>query len=84
MKRKYVTPVIEVEHYELTQAVASCETKVGFADQNCARVDPDVPGSIKDFIEFGYWSDKCEVSPEGMDDFDGVCYHTSAGALFVS
>lgn len=85
MKKKYVTPMIAVEHYELTQAIASCATKIGFLDSACVLKDPDATWELKDLAGVGFFNaGKCEIYPEGMDEADGACYHTNANAAFNS
>lgn len=85
MKKKYIAPLIAVEHYELTQAIASCETKIGFLDSDCVKKDPDSTNQMKDLAWSGYFVEgSCEDYPYGMDGTDKICYHTNANAAFSS
>ena len=85
MKKRYVTPIITVEHYELTQSIAACETKIGFLDSDCVKNDPDATNQMKDLAWVGFFTDgSCEVYPEGMDGSDSICYHTNTNATFNS
>lgn len=85
MKKRYVTPIITVEHYELTQSIAACETKIGFLDSNCVENDPDATDQMKDLAGVGFFTDgSCEVYPKGMDGWDSICYHTNTNAAFNS
>ena len=85
MKKKYVTPMIAVEHYELTQSIASCATKIGFLDSGCVLKDPDATFKMKDLAKTGTFAvDHCSDPAIGMDEYDSICYHTNASAAFNS
>lgn len=86
MKRKYVVPVISIEHYELTQSIASCATKIGFKNSECVKNDPDAPAGMKDIAHEGYFiSLACtEEWVENKNNYDIICYHTNAQAAFTS
>lgn len=86
MKKKYSTPVVAVEYYQLTQAIAACATKIGFSSSDCVKNDPDATNKMKDLAWSGFFtdSDNCYNYPEGMDEFDSICYHTNANAAFNS
>lgn len=84
MKKQYVKPMIAVEYYELTQAIAACDIKIGFLDSKCVLKDPDANHYMKDFANIGMFIEKCDISGEGMGDQDGICYHTNANAAFNS
>lgn len=85
MKKAYVTPVVTIEHYELTQAIAACATKIGFLDSNCVKNDPDATRQMKDLAWSGFFTEgKCNISSIGMDTGDKICYHTNASAAFSS
>lgn len=86
MKLKYEKPLIAVEQYALSQAIASCPTQVGFNNNVCLASDEDVPVEIRDAAQYGLFGDgRCELPAIGMgDNFDGVCYHTNVSLLFCS
>lgn len=86
MKKEYVTPEIAIEHYEVTQAIASCVTKIGLLSSDCVKNDPDATTDMKDFAGVGLFTDEggCETSAIGMDEYDSICYHTNASAAFSS
>lgn len=86
MKKRYVTPIITVEHYELTQSIAACKTKIGFLDSDCVKNDPDATNQMKDLAWSGFFTDfqSCVEYPKGWDEFDKICYHTNANAAFNS
>lgn len=85
MKLKYEKPMLAVEYYRLTQAIASCVTKIGFMDSECVIEDPDATWQMKDFALSGYFnSGYCRDAAEGMDGYDGICYHTNANSAFNS
>lgn len=87
MKKSYVAPMIAIEHYELTQAIAACSgMKIGFSDSACVMADDDPTNQFKSLAyEKGYFSDGCSVAPEyGQELTDGYCYHTNASSAFTS
>lgn len=85
MKKKYVSPMVSLERYELTQTIAGCQTKIGFLDSECVKKDPDSTNKMKDLAWDNYFVEGyCEAYPIGMDDYDSICYHTNANAAFNS
>ena len=78
-------PLVSVERYELTQAIASCKTKIGFLNSECVEKDPDATPQMKDFAAVGWFNEGyCGESAVGMDGYDSICYHTNANAAFNS
>lgn len=84
MKLKYEKPLIAVEHYELSQAIAACEIAVGFYNDECIAQDKDVPEEVRDLAKYTYFFDACDLPVKDMEITDKVCYHTSASTLFGS
>lgn len=86
MKKKYVSPMVSLERYELTQTIAGCQTKIGFLDSECVIKDPDSTNQMKDLAYSDYFADSnnCVEVPTGMDKYDSICYHTNANAAFNS
>ena len=85
MKKAYQAPAMAVELFALTQSIASCETKIGFLDSECVLKDPDAPPQMKDYAYIGWFtSGNCVETAVGMDENDGICYHTTANAAFNS
>ena len=86
MKKKYTAPTISIEHYELTQSIASCATKIGFLSSDCVKNDPDATDQMKNLAWSGFFTEqgKCETYAVGMDGYDSICYHTNANAAFNS
>lgn len=86
MKMPYEKPMMAIERYELTQTIASCATKIGFLSSECVKNDPDATNQMKDLAWSGFFTDvnNCDDYPEGMDEFDSICYHTNANAAFSS
>lgn len=85
MKEKYVAPTISIEHYELTQSIAACATKIGAFDSACVSSSPNAPGEMKDLANAFYFSSGyCLNVATGTSGTDGICYHTSANAAFSS
>lgn len=82
--KKYEKPLIAVENYVLSQAIASCEIKIGFVNSTCVLNDVDAPDGCKSLAGIGYFTEVCEFQPEITDPNDGICYHTSANAMFQS
>lgn len=87
MKLKYEKPLIAVEHYALSQAIAACSIQVGYNDNICMANDEDVPPVMQDLAYAGVFGEgRCVPGMEslGCDEYDGVCYHTSVNLLFCS
>lgn len=85
MKKNYVSPMVTIEYYRLTQAIASCATKIGFLDSDCVKKDPDATDHMKDLAYASLFVEgHCLESALGMDGFDKICYHTNANAAFNS
>ena len=85
MKKTYTTPTIVVEHYELTQSIAACATKIGMNDSACVFNDSDSTVQMKDMANgFFFREGFCDFAAIGTDEYDGVCYHTNANAAFTS
>lgn len=85
MKKQYQKPMIAVEHYELTQSIASCSIKIGFLDSICVIKDSDSTPEMRDLaMNFMFTSGKCVNDAIIGSDEDGVCYHTNINAAFSS
>lgn len=85
MKKQYEKPMLAVEYYQLSQSIAACVTKIGFQNSDCVKNDSDATNEMKDLAWVGYFvQGSCDVSPDGMDDYDSICYHTNASAAFNS
>lgn len=84
MKRKYVVPEINIEHYALTQSIAACAVKIGLLDSACVIDDPDATLGMKYLAYDDYFLEGCNEVPEGVDPATGICYHTNAQAAFNS
>lgn len=90
MKMNYEKPLVAVERYELSQAIASCITKIGFTNSTCVIDDRDAPFKMKQYAElFGMFSTDCTVEitttsfAEGVSE-DGICYHSTINSAFTS
>lgn len=85
MKKKYVAPTISFEYYELTQSIAACETNVGFKNSECVASNTSLPDQWRDFASIGWFiSGHCDDYEQGMDENDGICYHTNLAMVFSS
>ena len=87
MKRNYVTPMIAVEYYNLTQSIAACDKKIGFWDRECVLNDADATPQMKAMADAFYFmaEGNCIFQMQtGDDPFTGICYHTNANAAFNS
>lgn len=77
--------MIAVEHYELTQSIASCSLKIGFLNSACVLNDPDSTPEMRNLAAaFMFTSGQCVNAPIVGSDEDGVCYHTNMNAAFSS
>lgn len=91
MKLKYEKPMVAVDRYELTQAIAGCSIKVNSIDRLCFTLDEDVPDKLKSFAMVEGWFvdgtsglSACTVWIKAGDGHDGYCYHTQANGALTS
>ena len=84
MKKTYTVPMIAVEHYELTQAIAACAVKIGATNSQCVIKDDDPDGYMKSLAGAGWFKSCTEEYLIDGEYEDGICYHTSANAAFAS
>lgn len=87
MRKKYIVPLIAVEHYELTQSIAACTVKINATSNSCVLQDVDSTSDMRNLAKFGTFlkgADGCDYYPEGTDKGDGICYHTSTTTAFTS
>ena len=85
MKLKYEKPLIAVEQYSLSQAIAACPTQIGYNDNFCIAEDEDATEYMRNMAAAGYFTEgRCITPGVEMDADDGVCYHTNSGLLFCS
>ena len=86
MKKAYEKPRAAIEYYELSQAIAACETKIGYMNSHCVLEDSDATDQMKDLAQNGWFTSEgsCQESALVVDEFDGICYHTNANAMFSS
>lgn len=95
MKKQYEKPMMAVERYALTQAIAGCVRRIGFYSAECVQKDADATSDMKD-LAWGtdiawFYGEACEfdiafyIGTDGESNGeDGVCYHTNANAAFGS
>lgn len=85
MKMKYEKPMVAVDRYELSQAIAGCSgIKVSLESSACFLNDPDVPAISKAYAANGWFTanGKCSIQTVSGVTYDGICYHTQVnGAL---
>lgn len=85
MKKQYEKPMLAVEYYQLSQSIATCETKINLNTSDCVIKDPDATKQMKDLAYSDYFVEGvCVDYPIGMDGNDSICYHTNASAAFTS
>lgn len=86
MKKQYIKPMLAVEYYELTQAIAACATKFGFMNSACVLNDADATAPMKSLANIGFFTEAggCVLFAVGMDGNDAICYHTNANSAFTS
>ena len=94
LKTKYEKPMVVVDRYALSQAIAGCSIKVGLADRGCFLTDGDVTQQMKSYAYYGWFvdttgSNPCTIRVEAghtysTDGGDGFCYHTNANGALTS
>lgn len=84
MKKQYEKPLIAIEHYELTQSIASCGVKFNFLDKFCVIKDSDATTEMRNLAMKGYFIECTNVPSYGEDNADSICYHTNTNVAFNS
>lgn len=85
MKRKYVVPEINIEHYELTQSIAACGIVIGFVNEECIIESGINDADLQAYAAMGYFKEgSCIMGEPMMEENDGICYNTSTNAIFNS
>ena len=87
MKMKYEKPMVAVDRYELSQAIAGCSgIKVSLESSACVLNDPDVPDITKAYAANGWFTanGKCNIQTVSGVTYDGICFHTQVNGVFPS
>ena len=84
MKMKYAKPMVLVDRYELSQAIASCLVNVQFTNSSCFLNTPGIPAQMKELAATGWFIDGCVIMTEEGTTFDGICIHTAANGAVTS
>ncbi len=87
MKLKYEKPMAIVEDYKLSQSIAACSIQIQSTNSWCFLNDPDTPAEVRAFASENWFIDEANCPdnyPKGMDEYDGLCYHTSMAYMFTS
>lgn len=81
LKKPYEKPMLAIEHYALTQRIATCTVKFGLNDSDCVWKDSDATPNMFKLALSGYFVDGiCAENAFGMDGTDSICYHTSGSS----
>lgn len=91
MKKRYEKPMLAVEHFSLTQAIAGCVLKIkGTGSSRDVLADPDATNQMKSlasaggFISAGGCLRPLDGYTETGKDGDMICYHGPISAAFPS
>ena len=89
MKMKYEKPMVAVDLYQLTQAIAGCTITVGLINSGCFLESPNVPPEMKAFAANGWFVEgNCLIHTVAGTTYDGVydgmCFHTQANGALTS
>ena len=87
MKMKYEKPLVAVDRFALSQAIAGCTIKVSSTGSVCFLEDPDVPIITKSYAANGWFTDVgngCIIKTIAGTTYDGICYHTQANGALTS
>lgn len=64
----------------LTQAISSCDIKIGLKSSDCVLKDRDTTDKMYDYAQQNWFlNGYCATAVVGGDYEDGICYHTSTG-----
>ena len=89
MKKPYIKPAVVVEHFALTQAIASCTGYIiNSMDRNCIIGSP-LPHEWWSLAQQGVFIQDAERSScirfiNYGDEYSNVCFHTNASPAFSS
>ena len=89
MKMKYEKPMVAVDFYQLTQAIAGCYIKVNYTSSGCILESPNTTLDHKAYASIGYFVEgSCIISTVPGTTYDGandgICYHTNANGVLLS
>ena len=94
MKLHYQKPMVAVEHFSLSQSIAGCSIKIGFASNTCVQNDSDTPPEMLSIAVQNplYFAEGCTEGGQLdviTNEIPGVphtmlCYHTQTSATFTS
>lgn len=95
MKMKYQKPMVSVDQFKLSQAIAGCGFNVGFTDSLCFLTSKETPAATKALAALGYFTpDGCDlVINAGVtfdehgnpsNNYDGICIHTQVNGGVTS
>lgn len=87
MKMKYEKPLVAVDRYELSQAIAGCgAVKISLESSQCFLRDPDAPAITKAYAANGWFTANghCDIQTVAGVTYDGLCYHTQANGVLTS
>jgi hypothetical protein len=95
MKMKYEKPMVAVDQFKLSQAIAGCSISVGFTDSLCFLTSNEVPAATKNLAAMGYFTaDGCgmiidagitfDKNGNPTNNYDGICIHTQVNGAITS
>lgn len=86
MKAKYQKPMVAVDLYKLSQAIAGCSIKVNYNSSLCYLTDSSVPPALVGYAAEGWFTAEgaCVKKAEDGQVFDGFCYHTQGNGVSTS
>lgn len=81
--KKYTKPMLMVERFQLSQALASCSAlKINSMDINCVLTDSSVPDEMKNLALVGFFMQEGGCPRQATDG--AICYLTSTNMAFTS
>ena len=87
MKKLYEKPMVAVDRYELSQAIAGCGSiKIGLERSACFLKDPAAPAISKAYAANGWFTanGQCAIKTVSGVTYDGLCYHTQVNGVLTS
>lgn len=88
MKKRYVSPIAEVEQFSLTQTVAACSSIVIHSlTSECVTSSGGSSGvtkEMRDLANMGVFM-VCDQNASIWDNvYNGICYHSNVNMAFTS
>lgn len=96
MKMKYEKPMVSVDQFKLSQAIAGCSINVAYTGSLCFLTSSEALEATKALASIGYFTEQgnCVATMDAgvtfdkygnpSNNYDGICIHTQVNGAIVS